>query len=187
MPNMRSVLLVVGTAIGFVVSLYVLALVIGFASPWLALLLMFDFMGIAKVAEPIFVLSMPAALRSVRPWEGPASIYRRLGVHQFGRLLRESPLRHLNASVYASSAPRELRALYRRVGSAEATHFWAAVLFTPYIGFLYIDGKASVASFFLLIQVLFNVYPILHLRSVRQRLDEILTRQSCRSRATAAA
>ncbi|HJV62194.1 MAG TPA: hypothetical protein VJ743_14695 [Albitalea sp.] len=173
--------MVIATAIAFAISLSLLALVIGFASPWIALLLMFDFMGLAKVAEPIFVLSMPAALESVRPWEGSSSLYRRLGVHRFGKLLRNSPLRHLNAGVYASSPARDLLSLYRQVGSVEATHFWAAVLFMPYIGFLYVDGKASVATFFLFIQLLFNVYPVLHLRAVRRRLDEILTRQSSRS------
>lgn len=174
MQRLRSVLAVTCTGIAFAVSFVMLARVIGLTSPWLALLLMFYFLGLARVAEPLFMLRMPATLRNVRPWEQSGSNYRQLAVQQFGKLHRGTPLRYLNGNVYLTSAAQDVRSLHRRTASAEATHFWASVLFTPYIGYLFLAGQASVAALFLVVQLLFNVYPILHLRSVRARLDELL-------------
>jgi hypothetical protein len=187
--QMRIVMAVLGTALAFAVCFVMLAQVIGFASPWLALLLMFYFMALAKVAEPIFVLRMPATLGRVQRWEQSGSIYRQLGVRLFGRLLRGTPLRFFNAKVYLSSGSKDLHSLHRQAASIEATHFWAAVLFMPYIGYLFISAQPWIATFFLVVQALFNVYPILHLRLLRGRLDVVLQRQHGhleRSHATAA-
>jgi hypothetical protein len=58
--------------------------------------------------------------------------------------------------------------------AAEAIHFWAAVLFTPYIVYIAARGLFAEAVLFVLIQVVFNLYPIFHLRLVRARLMRIL-------------
>jgi hypothetical protein len=175
--KLRVVIAVIGTALAFAVSFVMLAEVIGIASPWLALLLMFYFTGLAKIAEPLFVLRMPTSLGKVRRWEHAGVFYRKLGVFMFGRLLRNTPLRFLNTSVYLSSEAKDLRNLYRQGASAEAIHFWAALLFMPYIGYLLVSGRAYLATCFMAVQVIFNLYPILHLRMLRGRLDSILQRQ----------
>jgi Glycosyl-4,4'-diaponeurosporenoate acyltransferase len=185
--KLRSVFAVTGTAIAFAVSFVMLAQVIGFTSPWLALLLMFNFMGLAKIAEPIFMFRLPSTLSKIRPWEEAGSMYRRLGVQRFGEILRNSPHRHLNPAVYLSPGPPDLRALYRRAASAEATHFYAAVAFSPYIGYLCLSGQFSMGTFFLAVQLLFNVYPILNLRVLRSRLEEVLRRRHRRVRRSRAA
>ena len=179
--KLGSVLAVAATVAVFAACFRLLAQVIGMASPWLWLLAMFYFLGIAKVAEPIVRLRMPASLRGIRASERSGDVYRRLGVLRFGRFLRDSPFRRLNASVYTSPAPGDLPRLSAQAESAEATHFWAAVLFTPYIAFLFAVGNVRIAGVFLLVQVLFNVYPILHLRVVRSRLESIRARAQRRS------
>ena len=88
------------TAAAFAICFLMLRDVVGSESPWLGLLLMFYFMGLAKVGEPLFVLRLPAFIRDVRAWEATGDTYRRLGVQRFGQLLRGSPLRWLNTSVY---------------------------------------------------------------------------------------
>jgi hypothetical protein len=163
------------TAAAFGVCFVMLRDVIGSQSPWLGLLLMFDFMGLAKVGEPLFVLRMPGRIRDVRAWEASGAAYQRFGVQRFGQLLRGSPLRFLNTSVYRGK--QDLDSLYRHAAASEATHFWAALLFTPYIVFVWARGQSGVAAFFLLIQVLFNVYPILHLRLLRARLGPLLSKR----------
>jgi hypothetical protein len=125
---------------------------------------------------------LPSTLSKIRPWEQAGSIYRRLGVQRFGEFLRNSPHRYLNAGTYLSPEAPDLRGLYRRAASAEATHFYAAVLFTPYIGYLALSGQSSMGTFFLAVQLLFNVYPILNLRVLRSRLKEVLRRQHRRAR-----
>lgn len=172
---MRTIAKVSSGAVAFIGCDVLLAQAIGFASPWLILLLMFQFMALAKFAEPIIVLRLPVALREFRPRGKSGDIYRWLGVHRFGALLRNSPLRRLNPDVYVGS--RDLQCLHRRIASGEAIHFWAAVLFTPYIAFVCLMGKTWVALIFLLVQIFVNVYPILHLRFVRQRLELLLTRR----------
>ena len=173
----RTVILVVGVALALALSIVMLAQVIGYASPWIALLVMFDLMAVAKIAESLFVLRMPTSLSEVRRWELTSDLYRQLGVRLFGSVLRNTPLRFLNTGVYLSSDVKDLNSLYRRVASAEATHFWAALLFMAYIGYLYLSGRPQIATGFLAVQVLFNIYPILHLRLMRGRLDAILQRQ----------
>lgn len=157
----------------FGVCFTMLASVIGIGSPWLGLLLMFYFMALAKVAEPLFTVRLPKALHDVDSRHG---VYRRLGVHRFGALLRNTPLRYLNASVYIASGRQSLSELSRHVASSEAIHFWAAVLFTPYIAYVWSRGLMAETALFVLVQIVFNLYPILHLRIVRARLARLTLR-----------
>ena len=157
-------------------SYFQLQRVIGAASPWLGLLLMFYFMGLAKVAEPFFLFRLPDVLRTVRPWERDGTVYPLLAVSAFGEFLRETPLRYLNTAVYLGKKHADLQAIVRLVHAAEAAHFWAGILFTPYIVYVWADGYRWEAAFFLFIQVLFNVYPIMHLRSTRGRLERVIHR-----------
>lgn len=160
-------------AIMFGVCFVMLASVMGIRSPWLGLLLMFYFMGLAKVAEPLFMLRMPHAFRTVDPRLAKHGIYGWLGVRGFGTLLRNTPLRYLNSSVYRGGGKRSLAELNRKVESTEAIHFWAAILFMPYILYIWSRGFIAETVLFALVQVGFNVYPILHLRIVRARLSRV--------------
>jgi hypothetical protein len=158
-------------AIAFATCFLLLREAIGSKSPWLGLLLMFYFMGLAKFGESFFVLPLPGCIRDVRAWETMGTTYQRLGVQRFGQLLRLPPLRFLNSEVHLAGGQRDLQALYRYAASSEANHFWAGLLFTPYIAYVWAQGHKGIATLFLVIQVLFNVYPILHLRLLRGRLD----------------
>src|SRR5882762_3345936 len=169
-------LAVLAVALVFGASFDLLRRVIGITSPWLVLLLMFYFLGLAKVAEPLFMLRMPKALRPLRPWESRGHVYRRLRVLGFGRLLRQPPLRFLNAAVYIDGRRSDPLHVRLHAESAEATHFWAAVLFVPYIALAGLSGRWKVVAWFSLAQVLVNVYPLLHLRYARGRLDRALRR-----------
>lgn len=177
MHKWRSIVVLAGTAAGFAASLVLLQSVLGTSTPWLGLLGMFYLLGLSKVAEPLFLLRMPKALRAIRPFETDGAIYRRVLVPRYGKLLRDTPLRYLNLAVHLTRKQPNLTRLYRLAEAAEAAHFWAALLFTPYIGYVWWAGNRREAALFLLIQVLFNVYPILHLRVVRGRLNRILQRR----------
>jgi 1,4-dihydroxy-2-naphthoate octaprenyltransferase len=165
-------------ALVFCVSLALLSTVIGATSPWLGLLLMFYFLSLAKVAEPLFMLRMPKVLRPLRGWEMDGDVLRRLRVPSFGRVLRRTPLRYLNSAVYFDRQRRDALRVRLQAESAEASHFWAAILFMPLILLAAITQNWSVAGWFLVAQVIVNVYPILHLRHVRGRLDRAMRRSS---------
>ncbi len=169
-------LVLLSVVLVFGVSFAMLSEVIGITSPWLALLLMFYFLGIAKVAEPLFALRMPRRLYQLRPWEQQGDVLRRLRVPGFGRLLRQTPLRYLNAGVYLDPQRGDIAKVRRQADSSEANHFWAAVLFMPCIVPVALSGRWGVVACFLYAQVLVNIYPILHLRYIRGRLDRAIRR-----------
>jgi hypothetical protein len=171
-----QVLVLLAVVVAFGVSFALLSTFVGSASPWLALLLMFDFLGVAKVAEPLFVLRVPRVLFPLRNWEREGDLTRRLRIVGFGRLLRRTPLRYLNSGVYLGQAHGDPLAVRLRAESAEAMHFWAAVLFTPVVALAAVTGRWSTLAWFLLAQMLVNVYPILHLRHIRWRLDRVIHR-----------
>jgi len=148
--------------------------VIGITSPWLALLSMFYFLSIARVAEPLFTLRMPRALRSLRRWEREGDVYRRLRVLSFGRLLRRAPLRYLNPGVYLGRERGDPLRVRFHAESSEAAHFWAAALFMPFVLLAASNRAWGIVVWFLLAQVVVNVYPALHLRHVRGRLDRTI-------------
>lgn len=182
MSKQRSIFVLAGTAAGFAASLVLLQRVLGASSPWLGLLAMFYVLGLSKVAEPLFLLRMPSVLRAIRRAETHGTVYRRLLVPSFGKLLRGTPLRYLNTAVYLAPRRPDLIRLSRQAEAAEAAHFWAALFFTPYIGYVWLAGQRWEAALFLLLQILVNVYPILHLRLVRGRLDRLLQRRPLQHR-----
>ncbi len=157
----------------FGASFVLLVRVVDPRSPWLGLLPMFYFMGLAREAEPLFMLPFPRALQTVETTLASDARYRRLGVRGFGNLLRHTPLRHLNGSVYLANGERSIDESVVQMKSAEAIHFWAAVLFAPYIVYVLSRGLVAVTASFVLVQVIFNVYPILHLRMTRARLGRV--------------
>ena len=169
----RSFARLLCVAVMFGVCFAMLAAVIGIRSPWLGLLLMFYFMGLAKVAEPLVMLRMPQTLRAVDTRRVKQGLYRWLGVRGFGALLRNTPLRLFNTSVYRAGGKRTLAELARQIESAESTHFWAAVLFSPYIVLVWSRGFVAEAILFIFVQIVFNLYPFLHLRIVRARLSKL--------------
>lgn len=180
MRKWRAVLVLAAAALGFAVSFVMLRQAIGANSPWLYLFLMFCFLGMAKIAEPLFTLRMPGRFRSIYSWERSGTVYRALGVKAFGRLLRSKPLRYLNLQVYLSRQRVDAEHVLRLVESAEASHFWAALLLLPCIGLSLATGQYWAATVFVLVQVFFNVYPILHLRLVRERLSRHAVTADCK-------
>jgi hypothetical protein len=135
------------------------------------------FLGLAFVARPVLPIRMPGSLRRVRDWEAKGRLYRRLGVHGFGRLLRRTPLRLLNRDVYLSGALPGGAGLSTQLEAAEASHFWAALLVVPYMVRLCLTLRWQSLFWVTVAQVLFNLYPILHLRVARHRLGRAFARR----------
>ena len=121
---------------------------------------------------------LPESAAGVWPWEREGGTLRRLGVLRFGRLLRNTPLRHLNARVDLDGSRADAERVRFQTASAEACHFWAAVLLTPFVVIAIAAGRWSVVAGFLLARLLVNVYPILHLQYIRGRLERAMARVS---------
>ena len=163
-------------AVAFGVSSVFMQELVGAGSPLMVLMWFFCFLGLAKIAQPIYMMKVPRGLRPLRSWEVRGDVYRKLGVPGFGALLKNTPLRLLNTQVYLSRSRRELLDVCRWVESAEAIHFWSAVVLMPYIAYCVWSGRWTALAWFVVLQVVGNAYPIMHLRSVRGRLAPLCRR-----------
>ena len=177
-PMWKDLTRLLATIVVFGASALMLQRAVGIASPWMVLMLMFCVLGLGKAAEPLYMLKMPGRLRELRAWELRGDVYRSAAVPEFGALLRRTPLRLLNSTLYLSRARHDLATICRQVESAEAIHFWAAIALTPYLVLCVAYGQWALLGCFLVIQILMNVYPIMHLRLVRGRLGRAKRRTS---------
>jgi hypothetical protein len=161
-------------------SLAALGMVVGVSSPWFALIASFCVLGLFDLALPYLRTRMPPSLRQVRPWEIQSGTYRAIGVPVFGALLRRSPLRLLNRRVYLKSANRDLSLVRTHLENAESAHFWGAVATLPYVVITICEGWWAALTSVMVFNVGVNLYPILHLRLARARIDRAV--QNSRSR-----
>ena len=166
--------------LAFAVSLYFAEQAVGFASPWFALVAMFSVLGVAAFSQPLFVLGVPKALRGLRAWESAPQLHALLHVPAFGKLLTRRPLSYLNRSVYLRPGADDVANLRARIEAAEAAHFWAALVLVPFIGSALVRRSWSAVMGLMLVEVVVNVYPILHLRAVRGRVERVESRRSKR-------
>ena len=174
----KHVAILLAAALAFGASLLMLGRFVGFASPGMMLMYFLCFLGLANFAEPIWMLRMPPPLRRLRAWELRGGVYERLAVPRFGAMLRNSPLRLLNARVYVARQRHDPQAICRLVESAEAIHFWAGILLLPILAYFAAGRRWLPFCGFLLLQIVGNLYPIMHLRSVRGRLERVCRRGS---------
>jgi Glycosyl-4,4'-diaponeurosporenoate acyltransferase len=173
MRKLRDVVALLVVAATFAFSLAMIRQLVGFASPWFGLMVMLVFLGLVAFARPLFVLRLPSFLRKVRAWERNGALYKALRVPAFGELLRRTPLRFLNPMVYLSRDHDGPSVVLAQLESAEAAHLVAAALIVPYIIHACVQGWVGAVAGFMVIQIGFNLYPILHLRWARIRLTRV--------------
>lgn len=158
-------------AIGMMISIAALARVVGIASPWLGLVASFQVLGLLDLAMPFGQIRLPRSLREVRLWERRGHLYRGLGVLLFGAVLRGFPVRLLNRKVYLTACTGDLTAVRSHLENAEAAHFWGGLITMLYLAFAWAQGWRSAFVSVIIFNLVVNVYPILHLRSVRGRIE----------------
>jgi hypothetical protein len=176
--KLRPVLIFLAVVVVFAVSLNLFRDAVGVTSPWFALLAMLCFLGLAAFARPLFPIRAPRSLMKLRSWE--LAYCDILGVPAYGELLKRSPLRYLNPAVYLNTYQGDYSTVCANIKATEAAHFWAALLVVPYMIYAAAQHKWSTLAAFVAIQVLGNLYPILHLRLVRGRLQQLTDRRKSR-------
>ena len=180
MDRRRGWIQLTAVAAAYVVAFLAIRRVIPFdlASPWFVLVAMVCFLGLAFVAQPLVMIRMPRPLRRIRAWEMDGRVYRALGVPAYGRLLRRTALRLFNRDVYLQDGLRDTRRVGAELEAAEASHFWAAALVAPYMIHAALEKRWIALLGILLAQLLINLYPVMHLRLSRYRLDRLVSRRS---------
>ncbi len=145
-------------------------------SPWFVIIAMICSLGLAAMARPVVPIRVPPPWRHVRRWEAQGPLYRWLGVRAFGRLLRRTPFRLLNLDVYAGPGSIDTARLRYQLEAAEASHLYVGLLVVPYMGLLAVRGEWGSLCLVTLVQVAGNLYPVLHLRLSRYRLERWVRR-----------
>jgi hypothetical protein len=184
MKKLRDIIVFAIVAIGFAVCMAMFRRAFGFTSVWFSLMVMANFLGLVAFARPLFRLKLPGFLRNERAWEIKGRIYKTLRVPAFGALLRRTPLRYLNPLVYFKQHP-DASIVQAQLESAEAAHVFAAALLVPYMFYASVHGLWTAAASLTVFQIIFNLYPIMHLRWVRIRINR-LHRRSDSSRTASA-
>lgn len=142
----------------------------GASSPLFAATVTMVTLGWTAFANDVVPMRLPNAFRAIRAWELSRFPYRTLGVAAFGRVLRTSPLRHLNPAVYLGQPGADLNFVRAHLEIAEVVHFWATVFTIPYFIFAFMKSWFSVVAAILLVHVFANLYPLCHLRLARGRI-----------------
>ena len=177
MKKLRDLIVLLVIAAFFGITLNLFRSAVGVTSPWFALIVMLDFLGLVAFARPLFLLKLPPFLRQLRAWEVRGRIYKALGVPAFGALLRRTPLHYLNLQVYLRRNPDDPGEVHAQIEAAEAAHFWAALLLVPHMIYACVQNRWSVVAWLMVVQLVANVYPIMHLRWVRARMQRLRDRK----------
>ncbi len=172
MKTLRDLIVLLAVTAAFAISLALLRRVVGTTSPWFAVIAMFDVLGLAAFARPLFLLKLPGFLHKERRWETKGRLYKTLGVPAFGAFLRRTPLRYLNPLVYLKQHS-DSSIVQAQIESAEAAHILAAALLALYMIYACLQSWWSAVAWLMVVQIGFNLYPILHLRWARVRINRL--------------
>jgi len=150
---------------------------VGLNSPLTAFCAVCVALGIVVLNSSAIHWSLPKALKPIRAWESSGAAYVLLGVSICGALLRRPPFRYFNTSVYAGEHCANLGKTYASILKAETAHFWALTFTAPLICYEITCQYWHGLVWLILFNALFNIYPGLHLRKVRARLEPLMMRR----------
>jgi len=99
------------------------------------------------------------------------------GVRWFGMVLRRTPLRHLGGAVYLAQCADDSALVLRGIQEDEEIHGWSLLLGVPWLVFWLVRGLWWSVAASIAVQILWNIYPILHLRLTRGRMEHCIARR----------
>ena len=180
MRALRFLALLVLGLLAFGGSLFLAAKALGVDSPVFAFAVVGATLGFVVVTMPVIRWPLPGAVMGIRAWEQSDAVYRQLGTAQFGALLRRSPFRHFNSTVYVRGRPGAVVATRQNMIAAEAAHIWAALLTLPIVAGLAMRGSWIAVAWITAFSVVVNLYPVLHLRMMRAKVEAVIRRRARR-------
>ena len=177
--NHRSSMLIVLLTISCGVAIWIVLFTAsgaGINSPLTAFCAVCVALGIVVVNSSTIRWSLPKALYPIRIWEASGAAYMIFGVSICGALLRRRPFRYLNTSVYIGEHRANLTKTHANILKAETAHFWALTFTAPLLCYEIACQCWHGLGWLILFNMFFNVYPGLHLRQVRARLEPLMVR-----------
>ncbi len=126
--------------------------------------------GWVAVLHSVVPLPLPRSVLCVRAGEFALLESRWSGVRAIGYILRSAPLRGLGGQVYMDGLKGNVNALLPGLYSAETVHLWALLVCCPWFVVWGAQGHWTSLASGVSVNVLINVYPVLHLRYVTGRI-----------------
>ena len=135
--------------------------------------------GWVSVLHSVLPLPLPQSMLRVGMGEFALLRARWSGVRTFGALLRHTPLRRLGGQVFLAGVNRDPMVVLRGLHNAEVVHIWALLLCCPWFVLWVFRGQWACVASGLAVNVLINIYPVLHLRYVTWRIEHYAARSHC--------
>jgi Glycosyl-4,4'-diaponeurosporenoate acyltransferase len=181
--NLLRIAVLLSGSVAFVVSLLLFAKALGARSVVFAVTVTVLVAAWTGMFHTVVPLGLPASILKVRKREFTVLRWRWTGVALFGLALRTTPLRHLGGSVYLAQCANDSARVLRGLQEAEEIHIWSVLLCFPWLVFWCMQGLWFSAASSLAVHALLNVYPILHLRLTRGRMERYAARFARRKHA----
>ena len=121
-------------------------------------------------------LSLGARYYHIRDCEKSGHIYERLGIRLLKKLLRRGPLSILNPELRLSEGRSALSKLDQKMRGAETGHVVVFVTMLTITAYPLLQGWWKATAWWLLFNVLINIYPVMLQRYNRARLELLVDR-----------
>lgn len=166
----QAAVLIAGTA-AFVLALVLFARVFDARSAVFAITATMMVGSWTAVIQTVRPLRLPSAMKEVGPRESEVLRQRWTGIRLFGTVLRRTPLRYLGGAVYLRQCANGPSGVLQGIQAAEEVHVWALLLCLPALIYWGIQAWWASVAASLLVHTVLNVYPVLHLRLTRARIQ----------------
>jgi hypothetical protein len=147
---------------------------------WIAL-------GVSAIFYFFSLMLIPRRYYNLQPFERDGRLYRRLGVKRFRYIVGEGEgiqrlARLIDPHWQAPLAKKTYDERMRWTITPEWVHLGMLFLSLPLIALAYYRGFTGLATFYLVSNIPFNIYPVLLQRYTRGKLLRICQRQSAQAR-----
>lgn len=181
--NLLQIAVLLTGSLAFVASLLLFAKAFGASSAIFAVTVTVLVAAWTGMFHTVVPLGLPASIRKVGRREFAGLRRRWTGVRLFGVALRSTSLRRLGGSVYLTQCANASACVLRGIQQAEEIHVWSVLFCAPWLVFWCLQGLWFSLGSSLAVHALLNVYPVLHLRLARGRMEKHAARFTHRKQA----
>lgn len=124
--------------------------------------------------------NLSPGLFSLARWEQEGEIYDRWGIQAFRWILLHSPLGWINPNMHLSADQTDCDRLLREMNTAEGVHWLTCLVSVMLAIWFFVDDHAAHGYGMLLVNIPFNLYPIMLQRWNRGRVFRVVRRRQLR-------
>lgn len=149
-----------------------------FRSPMFAFLINWLIMSwIAVIGQLVTFPSFTSSYYGIKPFEQSGTLYERLGIPLFKKLVRRGPFAIFSPTLRfpAQKTISALRTLQSEMQKAETSHMVIFCMILLLVSYALFKGWLDAVAWLLLFSILFNGYPVMLQRYNRLKIDELIS------------